>query len=228
MGTKQALSEEDQSLKISLMQVYLLNCCHKRKAPTMVIKLDIRKAFDSLSWEALQHLLLTRGFPNLFCQWIQNILNTGKTAILLNGIPGPWIRCKNGLRQGDPISPYLYIIFSDILQQLIMFAFNNGDLQHPIRQDLPPATLQYADDTIILAKASVHSAIKLKTLLQDFALATGLQINFQKTALIPMNVEEEISTLIAAELGTQIYSFPQTYLGLPLSQTSSICLSAPH
>jgi hypothetical protein len=144
----------------------------------MVIKLDIRKAFDYVSWEALHHLLITRGFPTAFCQWIQNILHTGKTAIRLNGIPGPWIQCKNGLRQGDPISPYLYIIFSDILQQLILLAFNNGELHHPIRQDLPPATLQYADDT--MAKASVQSARTLKALLNDFALATGLQINFQK------------------------------------------------
>jgi hypothetical protein len=99
----------------------LQNCCHKCKAPTMVIKLDIRKDFDSVSWETLNKLLLIRGFLSTFCQWIQNILITCKTAILINGVPRTWIQCKKGLRQGDPISPYLYIIFSDILQQLILF-----------------------------------------------------------------------------------------------------------
>jgi hypothetical protein len=101
----------------------LQNCCHKCKAPTMVIKLDIRKDFDSVSWETLNKLLLIRGFLSTFCQWIQNILITCKTAILINGVPRTWIQCKKGLRQGDPISPYLYIIFSDILQQLILFFF---------------------------------------------------------------------------------------------------------
>jgi hypothetical protein len=116
-------------------------------------------------------------------------------------------------------SPYLYIIFSDILQRLIHRAFNNHDLLDPICDDTPPATLQYADDTIILARASVHSATKLKELLHDFALATGLQINFTKTAFIPMNVLPEDAQAMADILGTQISTFPQTYLGLPLSPT---------
>jgi hypothetical protein len=95
----------------------------------MVIKLDFRKVFNSVSWEALIKILLTRGFPNLFCQWIHSILlQTGKTAILLNRVLGPWIQCRNGLRHGDHISPYLYIIFSDILQQLIIKAFIGGEL----------------------------------------------------------------------------------------------------
>jgi hypothetical protein len=65
----------------------LLNCCHKRKAPAMVIKLDFRKAFDSISWKSLQKILKHRGFPRRFRRWIKDILKTGKTAILLNGVP---------------------------------------------------------------------------------------------------------------------------------------------
>jgi hypothetical protein len=76
----------------------LLNCCHKRKAQAMIIKLDFRKAFDSISWTSLLKILRHRGFPDKFCKWIEEILSTGKTAILLNGVPGPWINCKNGLR----------------------------------------------------------------------------------------------------------------------------------
>jgi hypothetical protein len=90
---------------------------------------------------------------------------------------------------------------------------------HPIRDDIPPATIQYADDTLILAMASPLAAQKLKRILQDFANATGLQINFPKITLITMNVNSNQTQLIANALGTAINSFPQTYLGLPLSPT---------
>jgi hypothetical protein len=70
----------------------------------MVIKLDFRKAIDSVSWSSLLSVLQSRGFPPLFCSWMHNILNTGETTILLNGVPRSWIQCRNGLRKGDPIS----------------------------------------------------------------------------------------------------------------------------
>jgi hypothetical protein len=184
----------------------------------MVIKLDFRKAFDSVSWTSLLAVLHARGFPPLFCSWIQS-LNSGKTAILLNGAPGSWIQCKNGLRQGDPISPYLYIIFSDVLQQLLKAAFLYGQILHPIREDIQTAILQYADDTLITAKASPSAALHLKHTLDNFASATRLQINFEKTNFVPLNVSEEVASSIATALGSPIQTFLQTYLGLPLSPT---------
>ena len=66
----------------------LVSSCHSRKKPTMVFKLDFRKAFDSVAWPALQKILAVRGFSSTFCRWIQNILLTGKTTILLNGAGG--------------------------------------------------------------------------------------------------------------------------------------------
>jgi hypothetical protein len=79
--------------------------------------------------------------------------------------------------------------------------------------------LQYADDTLLLIQATTQAAHKLKLILDDFASATGLQINFSKTTYIPMNVLDSVATEIATILGTDTQSFPQTYLGLPLSPT---------
>ena len=111
----------------------ILSTCHTRKAQTMVFKLDFRKAFDSICWTSLIQILTARRFPSIFCDWVQNILSTGKTAILLNGVPGPWIQCRCGLRQGDPFSPYLFIIVADVLQRLIAKAFQSNVLCHPLR-----------------------------------------------------------------------------------------------
>ncbi|CAD6343412.1 unnamed protein product [Miscanthus lutarioriparius] len=186
---------------------YLLSCCHKRKAPTAILKLDFRKAFDSVSWDRLDRIMQARGFGNTWCTWISRTLHTGKTAILLNGTPGRWFQCRRGLRQGDPIYPYLFIIVSDVLQRLIQRASANGELCHPIDPD----------DTLILLKGDVASVAKLRQILDAFSLATGLHINFHKSTFIPMNIDSAAATEMVNILGCDVSSFPQTYFGRPLS-----------
>ena len=107
---------------------------------------------------------------------------------MLNRVPGRCINCRRGLRQGDPLSPYLFIIVADVLQHLICRAAARGDLQHPIDPTLPCLVLQYADDTLILSKGDVASMVTLKRILDDFSAATGLTINFHKSTFVPMNV----------------------------------------
>jgi hypothetical protein len=91
---------------------------------------------------------------------------------------GPWGLHPNGLCQGEPLSPYLFIIVADVLQRLIRKARVEGGLAHPLYNDIRFPVLQYADNTLILCKASASAASYLKKVLGDFALATGLSINF--------------------------------------------------
>jgi mannosylglycoprotein endo-beta-mannosidase len=186
-----------------------------------MIKLDFRKASDSICWDSLLKILRHRGFPPKYVAWVKTLLLTGKTAILLNGVPGPWINCKNDLRLGDPLSPYLFIIVADVLQKLIMQACQQNLLQHLLNESIPCPILQYADDTLIYAliliKVSLSAAANLKRILLDFTDATGLQINFAKTTFVPLNIPQEMALHIAQLLNTSVSSFPQTYLGIPLS-----------
>ncbi|CAL4980148.1 unnamed protein product [Urochloa decumbens] len=195
----------------------LLSCYNKRKAPTAVLKLDFKKAFDSVEWSSLLSILAVRGFDERWCGWIKDILESGKTAVMLNGVPGRWIKCRRGLRQGDPISPYLFIIVADVLQKLMKRASTRGELCHPLDPTLPCPVLQYADDTLILARGDVRSVQVLKNILDDFSSATGLTINFHKSTFVPMHVDPTEATAMARILGCATASFPQTYLGLPLS-----------
>lgn len=79
--------------------------------------------------------------------------------------------------------------------------------------------LQYADDTLIIAFASSQAANTLKDILDKFTLATGLNINFHKTTFVPINTDTITSQNIVSTFGCDLSSFPQIYLGLPLSQT---------
>lgn len=195
----------------------LLSCCHRRKKPTVALKLDFKKAFDSVEWDSLDRIMAARGFDLSWRRWIQSILTTGKTAVMLNGVPGRWITCKRGLRQGDPISPYLFIIVADVLQRLVQKASSEGYLHHPIDDSLTCPVIQYADDTLLLIQGDIAAIQALKSILDSFSRATGLTINFHKSTLVPMHIAEP--ERMAGILGCKLDSFPQTYLGIPLSPT---------
>lgn len=97
----------------------LIQVCHKRKKPAVVLKLDFAKAFDTVNWDWLFRVLQARGFSDVWINWMNTILSTSKSAVLVNGCLGPWINCKRGLRQGDPISPYLFLLVAETLQRMI-------------------------------------------------------------------------------------------------------------
>jgi hypothetical protein len=196
----------------------VIQSCQTRRTPAVVLKLDFKKAFDSVNWAALDAILEARGIGPLFRSWISTILSTGRTAILLNGVPGRWISCKNGLRQGDPLSPYLYLAVADLLPCLIAMESPEDRLLHPLVDDLPCPVIQYADDTLLILRAGRSQVRRLKTILDLFSPATGLHINFHKSTFVPVGgVPGDLASELAGILGCPVSSFPQTYLGLPLS-----------
>lgn len=113
-----------------------MQCCYKRKAPTVVIKLNFAKAFDLVDWSALLSILQARGFPSAWCGWMRELLQTSRSAVLVNGCPGPWISCKRGLHQGDPLSPYLFLIVADVLQAMVKRA--RAAMRHPLADEVCP------------------------------------------------------------------------------------------
>lgn len=159
-------------------------------------------------------MLLARGLSSRWTDWIRCILSTSKSAVLVNGCPGPWITCKRGLRQGDPISPYLFLLVAETLQRLIRSCALIG---HPTEENSPCAILQYADDTLIVFKATTEAATHLKQILNQFAELSGLSINYGKSTLVPIHVNKQLASACVDIIGCRRDSFPQLYLGLPLS-----------
>jgi hypothetical protein len=133
--------------------------------PALVLKLEFAKAFDMVNWEGLFRVLTARGFSQLWIKWMEDILVSSKSAVLINGSAGPWITCKRGLRQGYPISPYLFLIVAETLQCMISEC---GDIEHPVSAGLPCTVLQYADDMLIILRRDQRGVSVLKSLLDKF------------------------------------------------------------
>jgi hypothetical protein len=199
----------------------LVQTCFRRRAPCVVLKLDFAKAFDSVNWASLRAVMLARGFPELWCDWMDLLFSSSRSAILLNGVLGKWIKIMRGLRQGDPLSPYMFVLLADVLQRLVR---RDDTLQHPLVDGAPCPVLQYADDILIILRADGAAARWLKLLLDQFGEATGLKINYHKSTPVPMHVDAAVLEEIQAALQCRIEGSPQTYLGLPLS-AEKLCIA---
>jgi hypothetical protein len=151
------------------------------------------------------------------------IMDLGTSSILLNGVPGKVFHCRRGVRQGDPLSPLLFVLAADLLQSIINSALNEDvlTLPLPLRCGIELPIVQYADDTLIFLVACPRQLLPLKAILNTFASSTGVRVNYQKSNIYPVNVDQDKMEILANTFGCQIGSYPFTYLGLPLGPNKS-------
>jgi hypothetical protein len=136
-------------------------------------------------------------------------------------VPGKRIICKRGVRQGDPLSPLLFVTTAELLQIIVNQAWHEGHISLPIDESFgqPYPILQYADDTLLIMPADANQLNYLKDILQKFTLSTGLKINFHKSSMVPINITGQRCQELANVFGCKCESLPFTYLGLPMGTT---------
>ncbi|KAJ1691746.1 hypothetical protein LUZ63_015901 [Rhynchospora breviuscula] len=193
----------------------LIAFVEKGNTPMAIFKVDIHKAFDMLSWPFIEGVLHAIGFPSVLVHWIFNCVLKGASRVIVNCIAGRPITLRRGVRQGDPLSPYVFILAFDFLSRWITRLANYGALK-VIKPGVYPS-LFYVDDTILFFKPTEGQAQLLNVVLTAFGSISGLKLNQAKSDLITMKTAGSLTQRLASILGCNSVLFPITYLGLPLS-----------
>jgi hypothetical protein len=192
----------------------------KSEEPGILCKLDMEKAYDHVDWSFLMYLLRRCGFGEKWCSWIQHCITSVRFSVLINGVPSGFFGSSRGIRQGDPLSPFLFVLVMEAFSRMLG-AFNDRGLISGFSvgssgQDrVTISHLLFADDTLVFCGANASQIRHLGALLVCFEAAAGLKVNLSKSVLVPVGIVENVGQL-AGLLGCGYGEVPLKYLGLPL------------
>ncbi|KAB2630796.1 hypothetical protein D8674_008315 [Pyrus ussuriensis x Pyrus communis] len=184
----------------------------------MGIKLDMQKAYDRVEWDFLDAVMERMGFSSSWRSLINGCISSVKFAVLLNGQAGESFAPSRGLRQGDPLSPYLFILVGEVLSKLFQGAVDQGRLEGVKIGGSGPVIshLFFADDTLLFLRADVKNCRNLKHMLDKFCVASGQKVNLEKSSVFfGANVPKVNADQMGNALGMAVVSNPGTYLGVP-------------
>jgi hypothetical protein len=203
---------------VAIEVIHHMKAKTKGKLGEVALKLDISKAYDMIDWSYLRGIMSKMGFSDEWVKWIMLCVETVDYTVLVNDNVTDTIKPGRGLRQGDPLSPYLFIICAEGLTTLIKHAEARGDIHRvKICRNAPIIShLLFADDCFLFFKANVNEAAAMKNILATYEAASGQAINFQKSEIFcSHNVIQVEQHNISDTLGVQAVLGTGKYLGLP-------------
>ena len=159
----------------------LMQLVDKNNIPGLLLLIDFEKAFDSLSWSFMQKVLSSFNFGPSIIQWISTFYKHTQVAVNQGGNLSSFFNTERGCKQGDPISPYIFILCAEILalkikqnEKIKGIKINNNDF----------ILTQYADDTTVILDGSEESLNETLHELENYAKISGLKVNFSKTHVV--------------------------------------------
>ena len=149
----------------------------------MALKLDMSKAYDCVEWVYLKRIIEKMGFSRRWINMISMCIRSVTYSIMLNGQPHGLITPTRGLRQGDSLSPYLFLLVTEGLNALFKQVVCGGEIRGvslcPV--GLRISHLLFADDSLVFCRATVSECVKIQSLLYLYELASSQSINKGKT-----------------------------------------------
>jgi hypothetical protein len=183
-----------------------------------IFKVDFEKAYDFVDWSFLDYMLGRFGCCDQWRKWIRTCVFLGSMSILVNGSPTEEINIRCGLKQEDPLAPFLFLLVAEGLGGLMRKAVELNRFKgfRVGRRGAVISHLQYADETICIGEATVENLWTLKAILRGFEMVSGLKVNFWKSSILGINVSQDFMRLASVFLNCRIGSILFKYLGLPV------------
>ncbi|KAL2228324.1 UNVERIFIED_CONTAM: putative mitochondrial protein [Sesamum indicum] len=183
-----------------------------------IFKLDMEKAYDRVNWTFLYHMLGRVGFPTHWINMIMKLIDNCWFNNLINGEGVGFFKSTRGLRQGDPLSPTLFVITAECLSRGLDWLFQRQPrMNFFARSNKNISHLAFADDIIIFSKDTCKDLKTLMEFLRHYELISSQRINKKKSSF---TVDEKTSNMrircIQQVIGFKLKYLPITYLGAPL------------
>ncbi|XP_058786284.1 uncharacterized protein LOC131660936 [Vicia villosa] len=190
----------------------LMDLAKRDRRSCLIMKVDYEKAYDSVSWNYLRFMMKSMGFGCKWQKWMEACVFVSSMAVIVNGSSTNDFKVERGLRQGDPLSPLLFVIAMEGLTRLMEKAVETGDFKgFQYGDNNFVDILQFADDTIIFGESDHHNLWSWKTILRGFELMSGLRINFRKSNIyginLPVATMQQISTFMSCGMGSTPFNF---------------------
>ncbi|GKE04578.1 RNA-directed DNA polymerase, eukaryota, partial [Tanacetum coccineum] len=200
----------------------LLFWCKYKKVNAMIFQVDFEKAFDSVRWDYLDDVLNSFGFGEKWRSWINACLSSSMGSVLVNGNPTSKFHFHKGLKQGDPLSLFLFILVMEILHLSFNRVLDAGLYTGiSVNNSLMISHFFYADDAVFIGNWDPSSIKTIMHVLKCFYLASGLKINPQKSKLMRIGVNKEEVDSTAAIVGYSMFSPPFKYFGVQVGANMS-------
>jgi hypothetical protein len=201
-------------------------CLHSIKTknlPAILLKLDLKQAFDCINWNFLHLILLQCGFGAAITNWMMGCITTATLAVLINGEASKAFHSERGLRQGCPLSPLLFILVLESLNILLKRSQLAGKLTGIKASRLTQILhLLFVDDVIIMTSASLAEWTEIFNVLNSFCSVSGLKINYQKSIFLATGVRDafllELKSLFGFDFRDLVAGF--NYLGYYIKPSS--------
>ncbi|GJX34584.1 RNA-directed DNA polymerase, eukaryota, reverse transcriptase zinc-binding domain protein [Tanacetum coccineum] len=197
----------------------LLKGYNKKSGPARcALKIDIAKAYDTVDWKFLNDIMLNFGFHEKFVGWVMTCVSSAAFTICINGERYGYFKSGRGLRQGDPMSPYLFTLVMEVLTLMVnrRIERENHFKYHWGCKDIKLAQLCFADDLLMLCNGDHQSVKTLKDGLMEFSKSSGLIPNMNKSTIFFGSIKEDEKKRILDVMPFKVGQLPMKYLGVPL------------
>ncbi|XP_027081100.2 uncharacterized protein [Coffea arabica] len=191
----------------------------RNRGGNVAMKLDMSKAYDRVAWGHIINVLRSFGFGEIFIDMVWRLLSNVWFSIIINGSSHGFFKSMRGLRQGDPLSPALFIIGAEVLSRgLNNLALQSGFLSFKVPYGCPDIThLAFADDILIFANGSALSLRAIMQVLEAYQRCSGQLINVQKSCYLVHPMLSTARRRVIHRITKFSYKpFPIYYLGFPL------------